>query len=88
MSCLCGEPIPDPPDDRRDLIAMGHWVADCLDAKNQMTWRTIVRRLVDELERLSEDDDECAHPTVDVATVGEREPRHIPACPCDQEPYQ
>lgn len=32
--------------------------------------------------------DECAHPTVDVTRLDQKDPERIPACPCDQEPYQ
>jgi hypothetical protein len=44
--------VPDPPRDRSDLVVMGHWVADCLDATNHLVWRTIVRRMATELESL------------------------------------
>lgn len=42
---------PAPPDDRSDLVAMGTWVADCLDETDHLVWRTVVRNLVDEVER-------------------------------------
>lgn len=40
------------PVDRSDLIAMGTWVADCLDERDQLVFRTVVRGLVEEVERL------------------------------------
>lgn len=42
---------PVPPDDRSDLVAMGQWVADCLDERDQLVFRSIVRSLVAEVER-------------------------------------
>ena len=44
--------LPPAPDNRTDLVAMGRWVEDCLDAENRLVWRTVVRHLVDELEVL------------------------------------
>lgn len=34
-----------PPEDRSDLLAMGAWVADCLDERNQLVLRTVDRFL-------------------------------------------
>lgn len=48
--------LPSAPADRSDLVVMGHWVADCLDELNHLRWRTIVRRLADELHRLRTDE--------------------------------
>lgn len=42
--------MPDPPEDHGDLVAMGHWVADCLDERDQLVFRTVVRTLVEEVE--------------------------------------
>lgn len=42
----------EPPADRSDLVAMGSWVADCLDEQDQLVFRTVVRHLVDEIQRL------------------------------------
>lgn len=77
-----------PPADRSDLVAMGDWLADCLDDENQLVRRTVLRRLVDEIVRLRGHCRSCGAGTVDAATLCEREPRPIPACACDQEPYQ
>lgn len=44
--------LPPAPADRSDLVVMGHWVADCLGELNHLPWRTIVRRLADELHLL------------------------------------
>ena len=41
-----------PPEDRGDIIAMGHWVADCLEERDQLVHRTVVRGVTQEAERL------------------------------------
>lgn len=62
--CFEGQVTLHPPEDRSDLLAMGNWVADCLDERDQLVYRTVVRRLVAEVEslraRLMFDDDAAA----------------------------
>lgn len=41
-----------PPEDRSDLVAMAHWVADSLDERDLLVFRTVVRRLAEEVETL------------------------------------
>lgn len=43
--------MPPAPADRSDLLAMGSWVADCLEESDQLVARTVVRKLVAEIER-------------------------------------
>jgi hypothetical protein len=43
--------MPDPPADRGDLGAMGYWVADCLDQRDLLVFRTVVRHLAEQVER-------------------------------------
>lgn len=50
--------MPDAPADRSDLIAMGTWVADELDLADRLVWRTVVRNLVAEVEKLRADVDD------------------------------
>lgn len=41
-----------PIEERGDLVAMGHRVADWLNENDHLVWRTVVRRLVEEVETL------------------------------------